>query len=124
MTSRFDYRVVASDDGACLVPRVALATTFWQRWRGLQWRRPLAADQGLMLRPARSIHTHWMRFAIDVTWLDRDLRVLAVRRALVPWRIAAGPADSQVVLETLAGALGDRWQVGLCVRLELFSAAR
>lgn len=118
MTLRFAYRLLSETRDECLLPRVAVASTFWQRWRGLQMRQPLEPDQGLLLRPARSIHTHWMRFSLDVAWLDAEQRIVDLRRAIAPWRFATGPASAQEVLETLAGTLDQRWRVGMRVWLE------
>ena len=56
--------------------------------RGLLGRRGLPPGEGLLLRPASSVHTAFMRFPIDVVFLDRDLTVLKVARGVVPWRAA------------------------------------
>lgn len=80
--------------------------------RGLLGRRSLAADEGLLIRPAGSIHMLFMRFAIDAVFCDRDLRVVAIRRDLRPWRFAAAKG-ARVVVELAEGsasalAVGDR----------------
>jgi len=54
------------------------------RLRGLLGRCELPAGEGLRLRPSPSIHTWLMPFPIDVVFLDKELRVLAVRRGLGP----------------------------------------
>lgn len=46
----------------------------------------LAEGAGLLFRPARGIHTHFMRFPIDLIFLDRDDTVTKVRHGMVPWR--------------------------------------
>lgn len=72
------------------------------RMRGLLGRAELSADEGILLRPAGAIHTHFMRFSIDAVFLDRDLRVVEVRRDLAPWR-AARKRGAKAVLELRAG---------------------
>jgi uncharacterized protein len=72
------------------------------RMKGLLGRRALPAGEGLLLRPASSVHTFFMRFAIDVVFLDRDLRVLSIARNLRPWR-AAGRPGARAALELSAG---------------------
>jgi len=72
------------------------------RLRGLLGRRSLSPGEGLLLRPAPSIHTWFMRFPIDAVFLDADLHVLAIRRALGPWRVA-GRRGARAVLELGAG---------------------
>jgi hypothetical protein len=77
-------------------------------------RRGLPAGEGLLLTPAPSIHTAFMRFPIDVLFLDRDLQVLKIVEQLPPWRMAS-KRRARSVLELTAGecarrgvAVGDR----------------
>jgi uncharacterized membrane protein (UPF0127 family)/CheY-like chemotaxis protein len=77
------------------------------RMRGLIGRRGLPAGEGLLLRPAPSIHTAFMRFPIDVLFLDRDLRVLDVVECLQPWRLASR-RRARAVLELAAGEAARR----------------
>ena len=72
------------------------------RMKGLLGRRSLQSGEGLLLRPASSVHTFFMRFTIDVVFLDRDLRVLSIARDLRPWR-AAGRPGARAALELPAG---------------------
>jgi uncharacterized protein len=70
--------------------------------KGLLGRRDLPRGEGLLLRPASSIHTFFMRFAIDAVWVDRELNVVAVSPAIPPWRTAACKRAKGVV-ELAAG---------------------
>jgi uncharacterized membrane protein (UPF0127 family) len=70
--------------------------------RGLLGRRGLPPGEGLLLHPAGSIHTFFMRFVIDAVFLDREQRVVRIASHLRPWRTAAGK-DSRSVLELAAG---------------------
>ena len=56
-----------------------------------------------MLTPEPSVHMLFMRFAIDVVFLDRDNKVVGVRHELRPWR-AAGAKGARASLELPAGA--------------------
>ncbi len=56
-----------------------------------------------MLEPASAVHTWFMRFPIDVVFLDRDLRVLRVVEGMRPWRFASA-RGARSVLELPAGA--------------------
>ena len=88
--------------GAAVCERCVVADRPLLRMRGLLGRRDLHADEGILLRPAGSIHTHFMRFPIDVVFLDRAGRVLDVRSALRPWRTAR-KRGAGAVLELRAG---------------------
>jgi uncharacterized protein len=100
-----DWQLEISDSGKVLVERLLIADGFWSRFRGLQFRRELPPGEGLLLAPCSSIHTMWMRFAIDVAMLDRTGRTLAVRKAVRPWRLAFAPRGTHAVLEVAAGNL-------------------
>jgi uncharacterized membrane protein (UPF0127 family) len=73
--------------------------------KGLLGRRDLPRGEGLLLRPASSIHMFFMRFPIDAVWLDGGLTVLHVSRDLGPWRTARC-RGAKAVLELPAGEAG------------------
>jgi uncharacterized membrane protein (UPF0127 family) len=83
--------------------RCEIADRPWTRLRGLLGRSGLEPGQGMLFRPAGSIHTMFMRFPLDVLFCDRDLVVLGVERNLRPWR-AAGRKGAKVVVELAVGA--------------------
>ena len=87
------WQLEIRDSGVIVVDRLMIADRFWSRLCGLQFRRPLPPRHGFLLAPCNSIHTMWMRFSIDVAMLDRAGQdVLAVRRAVRPWRLLFAPA--------------------------------
>ena len=98
---------LASDDGNVVCERCLLAETPLARLRGLLGRSDLPAGEGLLLRPAGSIHTAFMRFPIDAVFLDRSDRVLKVAHELAPWRMA-GCRGARAVLELAAGEASSR----------------
>lgn len=106
------HQLVDAGSGAVIVPKLELADTFWRRFRGLQLRSPLQADEGLLLKPCSSFHTHWMRFTIDVAMLDEDGVVLRVVAGIKPWRFGPMVKGTQSIVETVAGSLSERVQVG------------
>jgi uncharacterized membrane protein (UPF0127 family) len=89
------------------------------RLRGLLGREGLDSGEGLLLRPASSIHTFFMRFPIDVVFLDRALVVLEIHDTIDPWR-AASQRGAKAVLELPAGESSRR---GLAVGDQLTLAA-
>lgn len=105
------------EDGTIVCERCLLAETALTRMKGLLGRRELPPGDGILLKPASSVHMAFMRFAIDAVFLDRDLRVVKIAADLKPWR-AAGARGSKSVLEIAAGesarrglTVGDRLSV-------------
>ncbi len=76
---------------------VTLALTRAERRRGLLGQDSLGASTALVLSPCWSIHTMFMRFPIDVVFVDRDGRALRIVRELAPWRIAVAPRAHAVI---------------------------
>lgn len=93
-------RLVDGQRVVCAQCRVA--DTFGARLRGLLGRKALADGEGLLLKPLSSVHTWFMRFPIDVVFLDRELKVVKVIQ-LPPWRVAAA-RGAHAALELAAGA--------------------
>ncbi len=94
--------VVDRDRGTAVCERCTVAATPLSRLKGLLGRRSLPSGEGMLIRPASAVHTSFMRFAIDVVFLDRDLHVVHVAEDLRPWR-AAGKRGAKSVLELPAG---------------------
>jgi uncharacterized membrane protein (UPF0127 family) len=84
--------------------RVFQARSLWERAAGLLALPPLQAGEALWLEPCGSIHTWGMRYAIDVLFLDRERRVLAVDQRIRPWRVVIAPRGTHVVVELPVGA--------------------
>lgn len=98
-------RVVNADRGTSLGSRVRLVDRWLGRLRGLLGSPEPGAGEGLMLTPCRSIHMLGMRFPIDVAFLDRDRRVVAIRPRLAPGLRAAAAPSAHYALELPAGTL-------------------
>jgi uncharacterized membrane protein (UPF0127 family) len=85
---------------------VPVATGFRSRLLGLAWRRRAQARPGLLIPRCSSVHTFGMRFKLDVYFLDRDARVLAVRREVPPRRVLWHRGAS-AILEIPSGEGGE-----------------
>ena len=77
------------------------------RRRGLLKHDSLEEGSALIIAPTSAIHTFWMRFAIDVAFVSKEGRVVKVRPAVVPWRMAAA-WRAYAVIEMAAGAFDER----------------
>jgi uncharacterized protein len=99
---------IERSNGAVLCERCLVADRFWTRLRGLMGRKELARGEGLLIRPAGSIHTMFMRFAIDVVFLDREDVIVKVVPRVRPWRLASarGAKRTLELPEETAGNAG------------------
>jgi uncharacterized membrane protein (UPF0127 family) len=81
---------------------VNVADSTLRRMRGLLGRRALPRGEGIVLRPAWSIHTAFMHFSIDVVFLDAEQVVMRVEHGLRPFKTASCRGAREVV-ELAAG---------------------
>jgi uncharacterized membrane protein (UPF0127 family) len=86
------------------VANVELATTRVERRRGLLGRNAIGPGSALVLAPCCSIHTAFMRFAIDVIFVDGDGRVVRMATRVAPWRIVIA-SRAFAAIELAAGSL-------------------
>ena len=91
-----------SGESVVLATQVEMATNFFSRAKGLLGRSSLAPEQGLLIRPCNSIHTFFMRFPIDVIFLNRGNEVVKVVRNLPAGRITLPNWSTYQVLELAA----------------------
>ncbi|MFM9447255.1 DUF192 domain-containing protein [Streptomyces acidiscabies] len=96
-----------------------IASSYRARTKGLLGRS--SVEGALLLSPASGIHTFRMRMAIDVAYLSKDLRVLAVR-TMVPGRLGLPRVRARHVLEAEAGVMAG-WGVVAGVRVEVVGVA-
>jgi uncharacterized protein len=92
--------------GTCLASALEIADTPARRSKGLLGRSSLGQSTGLWIVPCESVHMFGMKFAIDLVYLDRRMRVKKVRHALKPWRISAC-LTAHSVIELPVGAILD-----------------
>src|SRR5690554_6527845 len=90
---------------AVVLPKhnIKVACSFLQRIKGLMGTRELPEDEGLLISPCNSVHTFFMRYAIDVVFLSKDYTVLKVIHNMRPWRISPIIWKSHSVLELPSG---------------------
>jgi uncharacterized protein len=93
---------IVSGDGVEICARCELADTALTRMRGLLGRRGLDAGGGMLITPCPSVMTFFMRFAIDVVFLDRENTIVGIAHSLRPWRVA-GARHAHASLELPAG---------------------
>jgi uncharacterized protein len=94
---------IRDEEGAVVCKRCLVADRPWSRMRGLLGRKEFVSDDGLLITPCSSIHTWFMRFPIDIVYLESDLTVVGVRENVKPWRMT-GWRGSRAVLELPAGS--------------------
>ena len=73
--------------GTSLADKARVAKSFAARGRGLMFTAPLAPGEGLVIAPCNSIHMFFMRYPLDVIFLDAQNRVVFLYEGIKPWCI-------------------------------------
>jgi uncharacterized membrane protein (UPF0127 family) len=110
------HRLIDTTTGMVVIEHLEIADTIWSRFRGWMFKTDPAASSAILIRPCSSIHTMWMRMAIDVVFLSKDNTITGIRKSLRPWRVAIAPKGTVSVLETPAGQ--SDFSVGMKFRIE------
>jgi uncharacterized membrane protein (UPF0127 family) len=98
--------VLSKADGTVVASQLEIADKPLKRMKGLLGRTTLSPDEGMLFRPAGSIHMFFMKIPLDVVFCDADLRVVKVVRDLQPWK-TAGAKGAKVTIELgVGGAAG------------------
>ncbi len=114
-------RVINSRNALVLVEALEVASSLFSRALGLMGRKTFPSGQGMLItRSGNSIHTSFMRFAIDVAFISKTGEVKYIKTDVKPWRIVVAPLiKSTDCLEMPAGTLKKcDTQVGDILRVE------
>jgi len=87
-----------------LATRLEVADSGAKRNKGLLGRTGLAAGEGLWIVPCESVHTFFMKFPIDLVYLDRKNRVRKVCDSVPAWRLSVC-LSAHSILELPAGTI-------------------
>lgn len=83
------YKIFNKTKGTYLAQNGHEATTFFERLLGFMFRASIDKDEALIFRNVNSIHMLFMRFPIDVVYIDKDSRVIKIKHSLRPWRMSS-----------------------------------
>jgi uncharacterized membrane protein (UPF0127 family) len=83
---------------------VEIADTSEKRRVGLLKHERLEPGTGLWIVPCESVHTFFMKFPIDLVYLDKQRKVRKVRHAVPAWRLSAC-LTAHSILELPAGTV-------------------
>lgn len=102
-----------------LAQKVFLAKHFWARAKGLLGRKALDPQEALLIPHCQAIHMFFMRFPIDVVFVDKTYHVVGLVRRIKPFAMSVFFWKAAFAIELEAGtidktktALGDLLDCG------------
>ena len=97
------YKLYHVERELVLVENLMMATTFIRRLRGLMFTAELLPGEGLFLSPCNSVHTFFMRYPLDVLFLDGQMQILRCLSCIQPNRISPLIRGARHAVEMPAG---------------------
>ena len=93
----------------CLIAdEVKIADNFISRTIGLISKKEILEPEGLLIKPCCSIHTFFMKFDIDVLFVNRKNEIIALYENVKPWKILPIHLTSQYVVELPTGIISSK----------------
>jgi len=85
--------------------QVRVAKNFYSRLLGLMFLEKMEDFDGLIIESCNSVHTFFMRFPLDLVFLNKNNEVVKVKRNVFPWRMTFPEFKASKVLEMRASTL-------------------
>ncbi|MDO8488677.1 MAG: DUF192 domain-containing protein [Candidatus Omnitrophota bacterium] len=98
-------RLINQTKNTILAEDVFIANTLFKRIKGLLGKKVFLPNQAIILDPCNSIHTFFMRFSIDVIFVDKDYKVIKIIPQLNPNKISRIYWHASRVIELPSGML-------------------
>jgi uncharacterized membrane protein (UPF0127 family) len=91
--------------GKTIATNVNQAYRFFKRLKGLMFTKELHSGAGLHIKPCPSVHTFFMKYAIDILYLDKANVVIAIDEALAPGKVGKHYKGAVSVVELSVGSV-------------------
>lgn len=96
-----------------ILPKVYIAEGFFNRLRGLMGKKELDLDTGLLIRPCNSVHTFFMRFSIDIAFMNKDNQVCYIIHSMEKNKISPIVPKAFSIVEAPSGTFkGSNVEIG------------
>lgn len=98
-------KIIISNKNIIICEKCKMANTFVSRFKGLMLRKSLPEDEGLYLKKCNSIHMFFMKFPIDVLFIDKNSLVVHTLKDFKPWKVSQIIKGAIDVLELASGTI-------------------
>ncbi len=113
-----EIKLVNIDTSEVIAERVKGAYTFWSRFKGLMLTESMPENAALHLSPCTAIHTFFMKYSIDILYLDKEKKIVGIEKELEPGMIGKKWLNAKSVIELPAGTI-DKTSTVMGQRVEI-----
>jgi len=97
-------KIIDKTRNTVLAEDAKVAVSIVSRIKGLLGRKKLGSGEALIIKRCNAVHTFFMRFAIDILFLDKDNRLVKIIPSFKPFRLTAVYLKAVTTIELPAGA--------------------
>jgi uncharacterized membrane protein (UPF0127 family) len=99
-------RIVNTTRDTVIADSARRTANFFERGKGLMLADPLPAGGGLVIDPCNSVHMFFMRYPLDIIFLDKAGKVVFMYHGIKPWRMGRVVRGAKLAIELPEGAIG------------------
>jgi len=104
--------VKMKNSSEALTGNILHAKNWLDRLIGLMFAERTIKIDGLLIEPCNSIHTCFMKFNLDLFFLNKNNEIVCIIRNLKPWRFTRPYFQARKVLEVKEGIIPQHVQIG------------
>jgi uncharacterized membrane protein (UPF0127 family) len=97
--------IINRTKGTTIADAARRAANFLARGRGLMLAPPLPEGGGLVLEPCNSIHMFFMRYPLDILFLNKEGAVVFMYKGIKPWRVGRVVRGARMAVELPVGTI-------------------
>ncbi|HEY9059161.1 MAG TPA: DUF192 domain-containing protein [Pseudobacteroides sp.] len=98
-------KLINKSKGTIISSNLAVADSFIKRFSGLMAKRELPSGSGLLLTKCNSIHMCFMKFSLDIIFIDDSMKVVHLIKAIPPWRVSGIVRSAKSTIELPVGTI-------------------
>lgn len=111
-------RILHSESKQVIASKVVASSTFYSRAMGLMFMSKMDGFDGMLFEPGNSMHTCFMKFPIDIIFLNRKNEIVAIKKSMKPWRMTRIYFSSVKAIELKGGTLDSSIVKGMKLEVE------
>lgn len=111
------YTIFDKQKGTLISSKARIANSFGLRLLGLMFKKQMDEKEALVFYQAPAIHTCFMRFAIDIVFLDKSNKVIRICPAVKPWKMVFCSGSASTIELPAQRALRRSLAVGDCLEI-------
>lgn len=105
-------KIIHKKTNMVIATKVKVANTFLSRLKGLMFIKKMEGFDAMLIENTNSVHNCFVRFSIDLVFINSEWKVVKIIRNFKPWRFSWIYLKARHVVELPAGSLSDEVEIG------------